>query len=132
MDFFMKKAGLLIILGGLLVSCAQDVGPDVTDLVVGAYQLVDYQSPTVVDLIPNGTLNASQQDNQHVLITINGTVGKTKIAYSLANVLVVSVDRTTTNLTIKGKPLGQVVDNGVSRYISLTPAAKVTLGAMMF
>ncbi|MVM33218.1 hypothetical protein GO755_24470 [Spirosoma sp. HMF4905] len=128
----MKKYSLLLLLTSLLIACNPPVGPDVAGSVEGLYQLVDYRSPTVIDLVPSGTLNAIKIDNQHVLITVTGMVGKTKINYKLPSVLVTNIDRTTTSLTVKGKSVGQIVDNGTSLYVSLTPAPNITIGAMVF
>ena len=128
----MKKAFFFAALLFAVAGCTSSVDPDLAGLVEGVYQLDEYSSPTTVDILPSGNLVATRVDNLHVRIQIIGLSGKTKIAYTWPSVLVTNSDRTTNTLSIKGKVLGQAVDNGASRFVTVMPSSKIKLSAMVF
>ncbi|GAB4015862.1 hypothetical protein GCM10028808_42480 [Spirosoma migulaei] len=128
----MKKVSFLIALIGVVAGCKPAVDVDLARLVEGVYQLNEYSSPTRLDVLPSGTLLVTRLDNEHVRIQAIGLTGKTKIAYTLPKVLVINVNRTTNALSVKGKDVGQVVDDGASRFVTIMPSSKIKLSAMVF
>ncbi|MVM32542.1 hypothetical protein GO755_21055 [Spirosoma sp. HMF4905] len=128
----MKKYNYGLLLLVVTAACSKTVDPDTASAVEGLYQLTEYDSPTTSDTSPTGALSVTRLDAQHVKITVKGTSGKTKIAYTLASVLVANIDRDSYDLSIKGKSVGKAGEDVVSRYVNLTPVSSVTLSSVEF
>lgn len=129
----MKKVIILLLLSCyVLSSCTQSVSPTSIFDVVGSYEITEYQTTSLLDETPTGTVSVTQVDNQHVTILVKGTSGKTKINYSYSGVTVVAYDKEAYSLQYKGKQIGLAGNDGISRYVSLYPTNTITIQAVEF
>ncbi|QMW05466.1 hypothetical protein [Spirosoma foliorum] len=129
----MKKVTILLFISFYLISsCTQSISPTTVFDVVGSYELTEYQTTSLIDETPTGTVSITQVDNQHVNILVKGTSGKTKINYSYSNVTVVAYDKEAYSLQYKGKQIGLAGNDGISRYVSLYPTTTITIQAVEF
>jgi hypothetical protein len=100
---------------------------------VGTYKLAQYNTITK-DLIPSGVMVLSSVDDQHINLVVEGTCGKTKLAYSYRNVVVSSNGRDylgneSYRLTYQKASIGLFSNDDRGHYITLTPKPMITLVA---
>ncbi|MVM37411.1 hypothetical protein GO730_06865 [Spirosoma sp. HMF3257] len=130
--FYWSVVGLI-----LLSSCHPSIEVSTAYNVAGIYQLTGYTTSTTGDDNPDGTMNATLIDEQHINLIVKGTSGKVKINYSYANVLVVRANQTTVgqdtyNLLYKGRQIGIAGNDAISRYVELYPSATITIKGVEF
>ena len=134
----MKKHLYLFFLIGLFFShCEQPGMEPLAFNIAGSYQLLEYNTATASDTNPSGAISITQTDKQHVNVAVKGVSGKMKITYSYQGVVVTSGGQNNTGqytyqLAYKGHQIGEAGNDGVVRYVNLSPSAKVILKAEEF
>ncbi|QJD79328.1 hypothetical protein [Spirosoma rhododendri] len=115
-----------------LASCATAIGPETAPYITGSYSFAEYTTATASDIQPIGTAVITATDDSHVSILVKGTSGKTRISYSYSNVSVNGPGPDMYTLLYKGKPIGEAGNDGLNRYLTLTPTSSIILKAIEY
>ncbi len=115
-----------------LAGCSSAIGPETAPLITGMYSFAEYTTATASDIQPLGTATVTATDDSHVSILVKGTSGKTKISYSYTNVSVNGPGPDAYTLLYKGKSIGEAGNDGLNRYLTLTPATSIILKAIEY
>lgn len=81
---------------------------------------------------PTGTATVTTTDDTHVSILVKGISGKTRITYSYTNVVVDGPGPDAYSLLYKGRSIGEAGNDGLNRYLTLTPASNVILRSVEY
>jgi len=119
--------------GLFLAGCsASTIGPGTASAINGQYQFAEYATATSLDTNPTGTATVTATDDTHVTILVKGTSGKTRITYSYTNVIVDGPGPDAYLLLYKGHTIGEAGNDGLNRYLTLTPATNVILKSIEY
>ncbi|WP_288424973.1 hypothetical protein [uncultured Spirosoma sp.] len=119
--------------GLLLAGCsASAIGPGTASSINGSYQFAEYSTATSLDMNPTGTATVTATDDTHVDILVKGMSGKTRVTYSYTNVVVDGPGPDSYTLLYKGHTIGEAGNDGLNRYLTLTPSSSIIIKSIEY
>lgn len=119
--------------GFLLAGCsASAIGPGTASAINGLYQFAEYATATSLDTNPAGTATVTATDDTHVTILVKGMSGKTRVTYSYTNVIVDGPGPDAYPLIYKGHTIGEAGNDGLNRYLTLTPNSSIVIKSVEY
>ena len=116
-----------------LAGCSEPaIGPGTASAINGLYQFVEYATATSLDTNPTGTATVTATDDTHVAILVKGVSGKTRVTYSYTNVIVDGPGPDAYSLIYKGHTIGEAGNDGLNRYLTLTPNSSIIIKSIEY
>ena len=132
----MRKRFFLILALLWISACSPVPNIAPASRIAGSYKFTQYSTASQDDLAPVGLITLTVVDEQHVDLTVKGSSGRSKIAYSYRNVSLVEtgrnyLDEETFSLVDRKNQIGIINSDEQGHYISLTPKPYITLVATL-